>query len=364
MEPGANFSRGQKKRARKRRRCTEQAAQQAGCSLSLASPSPARAELEHVAVSGGAPGAPGQEVAVPASSSVSDSPSESEAASACTSGSPAAATAESAEQGSGGNLEGWPSPLGLRPPGWPPPGAELLSSHAPDSLPLQRRQRLRLAALPCPQPNEALRWRIFPLVRNAIALAEKELDAHEICRFVEGNLPAVCLANISTARLRALVALVLTHNTRRSRLVQRAKWYALPAMEDVVIFVPRLTCGHLTALWVAWCCNTKRPKEVVLCYCAHRHATAECSEERHLWLFVLVGAGPHGHHNRLGHAKDPETIRVGSAEVQVHGDAKGIVRADWWDSTLHIALSLLASPALLPDAAIEVVQQYTEQCSP
>merc|ERR1712151_234358 len=111
---------------------------------------------------------------------------------------------------------------------WPPIGAELLSVHSQHSLPSLRDNHLRLACLPCPQPNDPLQWRLFPLTRLALALAEEDLGASEIARHVEGHLPPSCLAGISSSRLRSLISLVLARNVRSKRLLQRGKKYALP----------------------------------------------------------------------------------------------------------------------------------------
>eukprot|EP00440_Ansanella_granifera_P016001 gb/GFBE01017383.1/.p1 GENE.gb/GFBE01017383.1/~~gb/GFBE01017383.1/.p1 ORF type:complete len:364 (+),score=48.75 gb/GFBE01017383.1/:1-1092(+) len=161
-------------------------------------------------------------------------------------------------------LHGWPSPKGHQPPGWPPEGAELLSEHPYSGLPGLRRRSLRLAALPCPQPKDKLQWRILPLVRSALGLAGEELGTAEILRSVRGNLPPECVATISATRLSSLVGLVLSRSVRKGRLKQMGKRYALPPVEDPILLVPNICGLDPRVIWVAWCTETKLPREVAM----------------------------------------------------------------------------------------------------
>jgi len=237
-----------------------------------------------------------------------------------------------------------------------------MSTYAAGSLPL-RRQRLRLAALPCVQPRDPLQWRIFPLVRNAIALAGQDLDSREVSRFVEGNLPPACLANFSKEKLRCLVALVLFRNVRRERLLQRGKrQFALPAAEDATILIPQLTSWQLTTLWVAWSCDMKRPKEVALRCRPAGLPAAGPSQEARLWLRLRPGAGPADHPCGSKQCPGAETVLVRDVKVTFAADGgSGALSADWWDPALQVAWSLSAAPPLPQDAALEVVQQCIQQ---
>lgn len=342
--PQQSLSKGQKKKARLQRRKAEQA------------PTDARPPDEECANDGAA--------ALGCSSSTSPSESDSESSSSAPlSQDDGKGTEEqpTSSQQPRAALAGWPSPNGARPPSWPPVGAELMSLHAGSSLPSQMGQRLRLAALPCPQPNEQLRWRVFPLVRLAIARTGEDIDAREILRFVERNLPPSCLVNCSEERLRRLVSLVLSRNALCSRLVQHGKRYALPPAEDPTILIPRLAGGHLKWLWVAWCCDTKRPSEAALHYCL-AGPSAGPAVEFGLWLCMRPRAGPDERPCGCGHSADVERVSVGDTSVAIVADDCG-THADWWDPVLHVAWLLSATPALSADVAMEVIQQCIQQSS-
>lgn len=228
-------------------------------------------------------------------------------------------------------------------------------------------RRILLASLVCPQPNDALQWRIFPLVRQALAFEagrgdspqETALGAGELVRFVQGNLPAACLAGISSTRLRLLVALVLERNVRSGRLLQRGSKYMLQAKEAVSVRLPDLPGRSLEAVWVAWCVETKRPREAALRY-------GPCSGPGPaVWLCARpeAGAAQRAAGGSSGVPAGPaEVVAVGGTEVLVTTGGDGAVRADWRSSASRTAWAfLVGSSGLTADAALEVVLRCIEQ---
>jgi len=261
----------------------------------------------------------------------------------------------------GRSFKGWPSPAGRPPPGWPPPEAELLSCHPARTLPIGLQQEIHIATLPCPQPKDALRWRIYPLVRRVIALAGEHLEAREICKYVESNLPVPCLAGLSSSKLKSLVLLVLSRNVRHGRLIQHGQRYSLPVCEDARVPLPCVNGGQVETLWVAWSYETKRACEVALHYAPATHGSSS------LWLMAQIdacnlhsssihNAGPGG-----SSSQDLELIRVGDVRVHIKPSGGDVSHtASWWDAHFRLSWSLLAPPELAEDALLGVVQQCVE----
>lgn len=242
-------------------------------------------------------------------------------------------------------------PRGSLPPGWPSPGAELLSLHRADTLPPLVGQHLRLAALPFPQPRDQLQWRILPLVRNALALADDagELALVELARFVEGNLPPACLLRITSARLRALVELVVTRNVRHGRLRQIGKRFALPRAENPCVLMPHLAGVRLELLRVAWCTEFKRPLEVAL-----RYACLDDTSLGPLWLCGELG-GACRHEGRA----ESDMMTIGEVAVLVGGTPSWMS----WAGAARGGMNwrLFHPPGMSQDAAIQLVRQVIEQ---
>eukprot|EP00931_Biecheleriopsis_adriatica_P068913 TRINITY_DN42813_c0_g1_i1.p1 TRINITY_DN42813_c0_g1~~TRINITY_DN42813_c0_g1_i1.p1 ORF type:complete len:369 (-),score=86.54 TRINITY_DN42813_c0_g1_i1:8-1081(-) len=273
---------------------------------------------------------------------------------------------------------GWPSPKSMRPPSWPPEGAELLSEHRYADLPPLRKRMLRLAAMPCPQPKDKLQWRILPLVRNALGLAEEELSAAEVLRFVRGNLPSECLVTISTSRLSELVNLVMSRNVRRGRLKQVGKRYGLPPVEDQCVLLPQVCGSSPTSVWVAWCTETKLPREVAMRFDVSRaefkHGIDEQLQQlqgqmqlakpgESIWLFSRLLWHP-----TQGH--EAARVPAGAEEVAVDGSKVWLMPKEdsghssvllWKDAKRHTLWSLSTPPAVSLDTALELAQQCLQQ---
>eukprot|EP00928_Gymnodinium_smaydae_P038805 TRINITY_DN26672_c0_g1_i2.p1 TRINITY_DN26672_c0_g1~~TRINITY_DN26672_c0_g1_i2.p1 ORF type:complete len:393 (-),score=30.43 TRINITY_DN26672_c0_g1_i2:84-1175(-) len=322
-EPGApRLSRGQKKKLRQRRQAEAEATPTTSESGALSAGRAVRASSARARED----------------ASSSDTPSEF------------SESEQGSEQGDAGganhdSLRGWPTPQGPRPPGWPPSGAELLSAHLAASLPPLRGQTLRLATLSCPQPKDPLLWRIFPLIRTAIACADEDLGSQDIIRFVEGNLPAACKATVSSARLHSLVNLVLSKNVRKGRLLTRGKKYALPGAEDLTVFVPRLSCSQLASLWVAWCPETKRPRQAALCYRSHGGA---------LWLSIRPSAKCH-------RPDGVEPVHVLDTDAWIGPGSSSSTYAGWWDGARRTSWSLIGPRELSQDEVFDIIGQCVQQ---
>lgn len=229
-------------------------------------------------------------------------------------------------------LEVWPD-------GWPPEGAELLSRESARNLPPTRRMRLRLTTLQCPQPKDPLRWRILPLVRTALATADEDLGLNEISRFVEANLPPVCHQGISSARLWSLVSLVVSRNVRCRRLLVRGKKYHLPISEDPTLLVPQLSSTKLDALCIAWCPDTKVPREAALRYDS-------------LWLIARFPPATS--------SECSESVDVAGTAVRLGGGEGVEAEAHWKDDTLGLSWTLRAHGRSL-DLVLDMARQVIEQ---
>jgi len=245
-----------------------------------------------------------------------------------------------------------PRGFGAPPPGWPIEGAELVSAHPTAAgLPV-RCGLLRLAALPFPQPEDPLLWRLFPLVRTAIAEEgdDRGLGAADIAKFVEGRIPEAFLLGLSRGgagaggKFKALLSLVLSKNVRRGRLLERGRRYLLPSSEDKTILVPSPVSWCLGDLWVAWDPETKRPRQVAL-----RFQPCEGSEgsSKTAWLSARLGMAS------LELATEGEAFTVGSISV-VTPDAGGSFL--WRDARTRTGWSLVCSE-FPPEVALELVRE-------
>jgi len=250
-------------------------------------------------------------------------------------------------------LLGWPSPGGVRPPRWPPLGAELMSVHSVDSLPLLQTEngpRLHLVALPCPQPDDPLQWRFYPLLRNALALADDGLSLQELTKYVEANLPAVCISRMTTTRLRGLISLVLARTSRHGRMLRQGKRYVLPRLEDPLTSVPQLApLASLSALWIAWSVDMKRPREVALKYLLDVHGSVD---SREFWLSGKVGS-------KTRTPEGADVLQVGcTAAWLLKKENEALWCGGWRDVSLGTAWSLLA-PIVMP---VETVGELLKRC--
>lgn len=241
---------------------------------------------------------------------------------------------------------GWSMPPGPRPPNWPPLNAGLLSCHrVAEAEKAMNRERSSIvpAALRCPQPKDALQWRIFPLARQALAqemLAsgdgpeDASLDVVELTRFVSGNLPRVCLMHTGAAKLRGLTSLILARSVRRGRLIQKKRRYCLSCSLDAATLpVPQIAGMRLEAVWVAWETDRKRrPKQVAFRY--RPESASQACGEPDSWMCARLGASQ----NQLAAVPDGgnasvhivEAIHCDDIEVNLSTDSRGNVnRADW-----------------------------------